>query len=178
MQYRRSKVKGGTYFFTVNLANRQSRLLIDEAKRLGNVMRQVKKQHPFHLDAIIVLPEHLHALWTLPDNDSDYATRWMLIKSGFSRQLATEEKCNSSRRKNGERGIWQRRYWEHMIRDAQDYERHVEYIHYNPVKHGHVEQASDWQYSSIHKYIANGIVEKDWGGRIDSLQESGFGERV
>ena len=85
MQYRRSSVKGGTYFFTVNLANRQSTLLIDEAKRLGNVMRQVKKQHPFHLDAIVVLPEHLHALWTLPDNDSDYATRWMLIKSGFSR---------------------------------------------------------------------------------------------
>ena len=178
MQYRRSSVKGGTYFFTVNLANRQSTLLIDEAKRLGNVMRQVKKQHPFHLDAIVVLPEHLHALWTLPDNDSDYATRWMLIKSGFSRQLAKEEKCNSSRRKKGERGIWQRRYWEHMIRDEQDYERHVEYIHYNPVKHGHVEQASDWQYSSIHKYISKGIVEKDWGGRLDSLQESGFGERV
>ena len=178
MQYRRSNVKGGTYFFTVNLANRQSTLLIDEAKRLGNVIRQVKKQHPFHLDAIVVLPEHLHALWTLPQNDNDYATRWMLIKTGFSRQLARAEKCNSSRRKKGERGIWQRRYWEHLIRNEQDYERHVEYIHYNPVKHGYIEQASDWQYSSIHKYIANGIVEKDWGGRLDSLQESGFGERV
>lgn len=178
MQYRRSNVKGGTYFFTVNLANRKSTRLTDEVKRLGNAMRHVKRKYPFQLDAIVVLPEHLHALWTLPKNDSDFATRWMLIKSNFSRQLTKDEKCNISRRKKGERGIWQRRYWEHTIRDEQDFERHVEYIHYNPVKHGYVDVASGWQYSSIHRYISKGIVKKDWGGRVDSLAEPGFGERV
>lgn len=163
MQYRRSKITGASYFFTLNLAERNRTLLVDEFDLLRDVINRVKKQHPFILDAMVVLPEHLHTILTLPVNDMDYATRWMLIKSGFSRQLPKQEKINASRKRKGERGIWQRRYWEHLIRDENDFERHVDYIHYNPVKHGHVKMAVDWSYSTIHQYIKNGLLDKDWG---------------
>ena len=176
MQYRRAKIKGGTYFFTVNLAQRNRSLLVDEIDKLRNTMANVIKRHPFKLDAIVVLPEHLHALWTMPEDDCDYATRWMLIKSGFSRQLPKGERRNASRIKKGERGIWQRRYWEHLIRDEQDYKRHVDYIHYNPVKHGYVNRASDWQYSSIHRFIANKILDQNWGSNIKPFEAVGWGE--
>ena len=101
----------------------------------------------------------------------------MLIKSTFSRQIPKGEPCNESRKKKGERGIWQRRYWEHLIRDDLDYERHIDYIHYNPVKHGYVKKAADWKYSSIHRYIANGVINRDWGFAEESAGVSGFGER-
>jgi putative transposase len=178
MQYRRANVKGGTYFFTVNLAERGRSLLVDEIDTLRNVVAGVIKRHPLTIDAIVVLPEHLHALWTLPEGDNDYATRWMLIKTGFSRHLPKGEHCNASRAKKGERGIWQRRYWEHLIRDEHDYERHVDYIHYNPVKHGYVDHASDWQFSSIHQLISDGIVEKNWGRGMEPPGGTAFGERV
>jgi len=106
MKYRRSDVAGGTYFFTVNLADRNQTLLVDEFDILRDIINKVKKQHPFCLDAMVVLPEHLHALLTLPPDDNDFATRWMLIKSGFSRQLPKLEKINKSRKRKGERGIW------------------------------------------------------------------------
>ena len=163
MRYRRADITGGTYFFTVNLAERKNTLLVDEFDKLRNVINKVKKQHPFRLDAMVVLPEHLHALLTLPTNDKDFATRWMLIKSGFSRQLPKHERINKSRQRKGERGIWQRRYWEHLIRDEQDFERHVDYIHYNPVKHGYVKQAVDWPYSTIHAYITKGLLDRNLG---------------
>ncbi len=163
MQYRRYNVKGATYFFTVNLANRESTLLVDEFDKLREIMNKVKKDHPFILDALVVLPEHLHALWTLPVGDSDFSKRWILIKAGFSRQLPKNERVNKSRLKKGERGIWQRRFWEHLIRDDVDYENHVNYIHNNPVKHGYVERAIDWRYSTIHYYVKRGIVCSDWG---------------
>ena len=133
MQYRRADVAGGTYFFTVNLAERKNTLLIEHFDKLRSAFYKTKKQHPFLLDAMVVLPEHLHAIWSLPKNDNDFAKRWMLIKSNFSRQLPKTERINRSRKTKGERGIWQRRYWEHLIRDEIDYQRHVEYIHYNPV---------------------------------------------
>jgi putative transposase len=94
----------------------------------------------------VVLPDHLHAVWTLPQGDADFATRWMLIKARFSRGIANTERINAIRIKKGARGIWQRRYWEHLIRDARDYEKHLDYIHYNPVKHGYVQCASQWLY--------------------------------
>jgi len=147
------------------LADRNNTLLTDEIFILRNVINRVKKRHPFQLDAMVVLPDHLHALLTLPTNDNDFATRWMLIKSGFSRQLPKLEYIDDSRKRKGERGIWQRRYWEHLIRDERDFEKHVEYIHYNPVKHGHVKQAVDWPYSTIHRYIAKGL---DVGVRASS----------
>jgi len=176
MQYRRANVKGATYFFTVNLAQRKNTLLVDEFDKLRSIMNKVKTDHPFILDAFVVLPDHLHAMWTLPTGDNDFSKRWMLIKAGFSRQLPKIENINNSRIKKGERGIWQRRYWEHLIRDDCDYERHVNYIHYNPVKHGHVNQAIDWPYSTIHVYVQKGIVGSDWGWVNSSDQDSGFGE--
>jgi len=175
MQYRRTRVKGSTYFFTVNLANRKSTLLIDEIDQLKQVVNAVKKRHPFKLDALVLLPDHLHAIWTLPNNDRDYAKRWMLIKAGFSRRISKSEKINKSRQKKGERGIWQRRYCEHLIRDDDDYEKHVNYIHHNPVKHDYVDKAIDWPYSTIHKYIAKGVLTRDWGCEAESEDEA-FGE--
>ncbi|MEO5344292.1 MAG: transposase [Gammaproteobacteria bacterium SHHR-1] len=163
MRYRRANVPGGSYFFTVNLAERRLRLLVDHVALLRTSVQRVKKSHPFYIDAFVVLPDHLHAIWTLPSGDADFATRWMLIKSGFSRQIARDERINASRRRKGERGIWQRRYWEHSIRDEQDYQRHVDYIHYNPVKHGYVSRPADGAHSSIHRAIAKGMLESDWG---------------
>lgn len=175
MRYRRADVKGGTYFFTVTLADRKQTLLVDEIEILRSVINKVKKQHPFQLDAMVVLPEHLHAILTLPADDNDFANRWMLIKSGFSRQLPKRERINDSRKSKGERGIWQRRYWEHLVRDELDFERHVDYIHHNPVKHGYVDQAVDWPYSTIHEYIMKGILVKNWAYE-EPCDETEFGE--
>ncbi|MCF6210057.1 MAG: transposase [Gammaproteobacteria bacterium] len=177
MHYRRSDIAGGTYFFTVNLAERERTLLTGYANILREVIRTVKERRPFDIDAMVVLPDHLHMLWTLPDGDHDFATRLMLIKAGFSRSMDKGEPQGASRLSKGERGIWQRRYWEHLIRDERDFENHVNYIHYNPVKHGHVERAVDWKFSSIHCYIKTGILSEDWGCG-EAVSESGeFGER-
>ena len=111
---------------------------------------------------IVVLPDNLHTLWQLPNHDANYSMRWNLIKRRFSRALPKTERISASRQKKGERGIWQRRYWEHLIRDDEDFERHVNYIHYNPVKHGYVSSPVDWSYSSIHRYIQNGIISNNW----------------
>jgi len=127
MQYRRSNIKGGTYFFTVNLAERQRTLLVDEIDTLRNMMKNVKENHPYHIDAIVVLPDHLHTLWTMPEDDNDYSRRWMLIKAGFSRCISKGERISASRKRKGGRGIWQRRYWEHCIKDDRDYACHVNY---------------------------------------------------
>jgi putative transposase len=133
--YRRTKVKGATYFFTVNCAERgNSQLLVNHIDLLRQVFRRVKNDHPFKIDAIVILPDRLHCICTLPAGDADYKTRWTLIKAGFSRAIPSGEKRSRSRAKRGERGIWQRRYWEHLIRDDRDYRRHVDYIHWNPVK--------------------------------------------
>ena len=152
MQYRRVYVEGGCYFFTVNLADRREDLLTRHIDVLRDSVAEVKRRHPFDIDAMVILPDHLHAIWTLPKGDSDYSKRWTLIKSGFSRQLPKGEHINKSRYQKGERGIWQRRFWEHLIRDEEDYLKHIEYIHNNPVKHGYVGNPKDWPHSSIHKF--------------------------
>ena len=163
MRYRRLRVAGGCYFFTVNLAEKKSRLLVTHVDLLRASVRHVKQQHPFVIDAMVIMPNHLHAIWTLPEGDDDFSTRWSLIKSGFSRQIKATERISVSRQLKGERGIWHRRFWEHLIRDDQDYEHHINYIHYNPVKHGYVKLAADWQYLSIHRYIKLGILNEQWG---------------
>lgn len=173
MRYRRADVTGGTYFFTVNLAERKGTLLVDYVGMLRAVMREVKAKHPFHIDAMVILPDHLHALWTLPAGDCDYPTRWMLIKAGFSRRMPKGERRNASRMAKSERGIWQRRYWEHLIRDERDYARHVDYIHYNPVKHGYVPRAIDWAYSTFHRYMQAGVYQRDWAGTVLDGEEYG-----
>ncbi len=126
----------GQFFFTVNLAVRRQRLLTEYIEKLRAAFRETRRQHPFMIDAMVVLPDHLHAVWTMPESDADFATRWRLIKSAFSRDIPTGERISDSRAAKGERGIWQRRYWEHTIRDENDFAHHIDYTHINPVKHG------------------------------------------
>ena len=173
-RYRRAKLEGGTFFFTHVLADRSSDLLIREIDRLRAIYRAVQAQRPFETIAICILPDHLHAIWKLPNGDADFAKRWNLIKGGFSRGLPANPRSPSKESKR-EKGIWQRRYWEHAIRDDVDLSRHVDYIHFNPVKHGLVARVCDWPHSSFHQHVKNGIVPMDWGG--DIREPSGeFGE--
>lgn len=164
MQYRRSVLAGGTWFFTVNLAERQQDYLVRHVDALRQAIRQTRSRHPFDISAMVVLPDHLHAIWTLPAGDADYPLRWSLIKSAFSRSLPKTEFIRDSRLAKRERGIWQRRYWEHQIRDETDLQVHVDYIHFNPVKHGHVKTVTEWPYSSFHRYVREGLLPADWGG--------------
>ncbi|WHZ18747.1 MAG: transposase [Rhodanobacteraceae bacterium] len=173
MRYRRSNVAGGTYFFTVNLADRSSRLLIEHIDALRDAVRMVKSQHSFEIVAWVVLPDHMHAIWTLPEGDHDFSGRWSLIKGGFSRAIAWKEAVSASRAGKRERGIWQRRFWEHLIRDDTDLQRHVDYVHINPVKHGHVARAADWPHSSIHRYIERGWLTKEWACEPDGVVSVG-----
>lgn len=153
MQYRRDKTPGATYFFTVVTYDRQRIFGSDETVGLlREAFRYVKRRHPFEIDAIVVLPDHIHCLWTLPAMDADYSTRWRLIKGHFSRYCPSKYRkpLSSARIKKKEQAVWQRRFWEHRIRDNRDYTNHVNYIHRNPVKHGLVTTPTDWPYSSIH----------------------------
>jgi putative transposase len=160
VQYRRNWLPGGTYFFTVTLADRSSTLLVDRVDMLRDATRKTRDAMPFEIVAAMVMPDHLHALWTLPDGDADYATRWRLLKTYFTKSL-------------GIATPWQRRYWEHTIRDERAFANHIDYIHINPVKHGYVNRASDWPHSSIHRHIAAGIVTSDWAAEISGAE---FGE--
>lgn len=162
MQYRRHYHQGASYFFTINLADRSSDLLIKDIETLRNAFRTVKQKHPFHIDAIVILPDHLHMLCTMPNDDAQYSKRIKLIKYYFSYRIAKTERISKSRQKKGERGIWQRRFWEHCIRDELDYRTHIDYIHMNPIKHGYVERVQDWQYSSFHKFVAEGLLPVNW----------------
>jgi putative transposase len=177
MQYRRSNAAGATYFFTVNLAHRTNGLLVRHINDLRNSINTVKREHRFAVVAMVFLPEHLHAIWRLPDGDADYSMRWSLIKAGFSRRIDRHETVSASRLIKRERGIWQRRYWEHQIRDDIDLERHVDYIHYNPVKHGLVKRAAEWPYSTLHDYIAKGRAPVNWGGSSGNDADGAYGER-
>ena len=165
--YRRNFVTGGCYFFTVNLANRKSSFLIDYIDSLREAFRYTQNRHLFTIDAIVVMPEHLHAIWTLPPGDQNYATRWRLIKTVFSRSLPGSEFISNSRKEKGERGIWQRRYWEHTIKNEADFARHVDYLHFNPVKHGYVDKVIKWPYSSFHRFVEQGVYAADWAGSPD-----------
>lgn len=173
--YRRHWLAGGTFFFTVALAERSSSLLVDHIDDLKQAIRYAKNEYPFHIVAMVVLPEHLHTIWTLPENDADYATRWKMIKARFSRGIPRGERRSASRIAKGERGIWQRRYWEHTIRDDEDFRRHIDYIHYNPMKHGYVCAVADWPHSTFHSYVRDGVYPADWGGSAD-IGDTVFGE--
>ena len=175
-QYRRNIIKGGTYFFTVDLLERKLSLLTDNVDILRESVFKVKCKRPFEIVAWVVLPEHLHAMWTLPDGDADYSSRWREIKKAFVKRLPKEEDLSTTRLKNGERGIWQRRFWEHTITSELDYQNHVDYIYLNPLKHGLVNQVKDWPYSSFHRDVARGLYEFDWCGTSISHDDSSFGE--
>ena len=223
MQYRRAKISGGTYFFTVVTYNRREILCIPaNVDLLREVFRKVLIKHPFKIDAMVVLPDHLHCIWTLPPGDSDFSMRWRLIKNYFSRKcvgrvekqnqqnvgwvepakpnkiimpqnvgwvelakpnnhIGSVQKQNQaqfttpSRLKKKEQPVWQRRFWEHFIRDDQDFISHVEYIHYNPVRHGLVTAPRDWKYSSFHRYVREGMYDPEWGAGIKMEFESTVG---
>jgi putative transposase len=173
--YRRAKIAGGTFFFTLTLADRSSDLLVREIDRLRCIYARVQEQRPFETVAICILPDHLHAIWSLPENDFDCAQRWNLIKGGFSRGLPAAARSASQVAKR-EKGIWQRRYWEHAIRNETDLARHIDYVHFNPVKHGLVSRVSDWPHSSFHRYVERGELLAEWGGDVRDLPGSSFGE--
>jgi putative transposase len=175
VRYRRALTPGATYFFTVNLSGREDSLLVDHVDCLRASVRKVRRAHPFTIIAWVVLPEHMHAIWEMPPDDSNYSMRWNQIKGGFSNQLPLMEQVSASRARKRERGVWQRRFWEHRIRDEEDLQRHVDYVHYNPVKHGHVPRVVDWPYSSFHRYRRLGWVSDDWGCGSEFSGE--FGER-
>nr|VFK56432.1 MAG: putative transposase [Candidatus Kentron sp. TUN] len=167
MDYRRAKIPGAQYFFTVVIEHRRH-LLIEHMDRLRAAFRHVQPRHPFRIDAIVILPDHLHTLWTLPTDDSDYANRWMRIKRTFSSGFPALP-SNSSQKRKREKGIWQRRFWEHCIRDERDRQNHLDYIHYNPVKHGYVEQVRDWPYSTFQRLVKRGWYTADWGQSISHV---------
>lgn len=140
-------------------------------------MRRVRRLYSFRIEAWVVLPDHLHCVWTLPPGDGDFAVRWRLIKLLFCKELPHEERLSAMRRRRKERGIWQRRYWEHTLRDEKDFQAHVDYVHINPVTHGLVERAADWPYSTFHRHVKAGILSTNWaGGDEESIAASG--ERV
>ncbi len=166
-QYQRRFQPGGTFFFTVVTGDRQCLFAQGPARRLlHESIRAVQTRWPFELMAIVLLPQHLHCLWKLPDEDQDYSTRWACIKKGFSHLwLASggrERAVSRSRHKHRDHGIWQRRFWEHRIRDEEDLIHHVNYIHYNPVKHGLVRCPHAWPYSSFHRWVKEGVYRCDW----------------
>jgi putative transposase len=174
-RYRRATIKGGTFFFTVALADRSSDALVQHIDLLRDAYAFVQRGHPLETVAICILPDHLHAVWTLPDDDADFPTRWSLIKARFSRGLPAALSRSPSKIAKRDKGIWQRRYWEHAIRDDTDLERHVDYIHFNPVKHQLVSRVCDWPYSSFHRFVARGVLAPDWGGDVGVLPGA-FGE--
>ncbi|MFZ6743796.1 REP-associated tyrosine transposase [Undibacterium sp. JH2W] len=169
--YRRAWHPGGTYFFTVNLLKRAGNdLLIRHIDVLREAVRVVRETHPFIIHAWVVLPDHLHCVIELPPGDIDFSVRWRLIKSHFSKAIPKTEAMSLSRFSRNERGIWQRRFWEHLIRNEQDFFAHMDYVHINPQKHGLVEQVSDWPYSTFHRLVEQGIYPKEWaGGEEDQL---------
>jgi putative transposase len=161
--YRREWTPGGTWFFTVSLLERRrNELLTANIDHLRDCVALERTRRPFTVIAWVVLPEHMHWIWRLPEGDADFATRWRRIKTDFSRGVSKTERRSTVRLARGERGIWQRRYWEHAIRDDLDLQRHIDYIHFNPVKHGRVGRAVDWPYSSFLQYVSRGIYPEEW----------------
>jgi putative transposase len=175
VRYRRNFLPGGTYFFTVTLSDRRSAALVDHVGKLREAFRVARRERPFAVEAIVILPDHLHAIFTLPPDDADFSGRWRRIKGHFSSALI-DKGARLERNANGDLALWQRRFWEHTIRDENDFARHVDYIHFNPVKHGLVSRVCDWPYSSFHRYVRENVLPQDWAG---DARASGadFGER-
>jgi putative transposase len=181
-EYRRFMVEGGTYFFTVVTFNRLPILTPEKAREILRIAwKNTQERFPFKTDAICLLPNHLHCIWSLPEGDQNYSVRWKEIKrlftKGYLTQIGPGETRNESRVKRNEAAIWQRRFWEQTIRDDRDFNQHVDYIHYNPVKHGLVKNAIDWPWSSLHRYLRSGYYSNEWGSQIDDeIKSMGCGE--
>jgi putative transposase len=168
--YRRAHISGGIFFFTV-VTERRARILCQPAARtaLGEAFRECKRRWPFQIDAMVLLPDHLHAIWTLPPGDTAYSKRWGWIKKEFSKSwLATggiEQPLSESQYRHRRRGVWQHRFWEHTVRDEGDYARHFDYVHWNPVKHDLVESVAAWPFSTFHRWVRKGVYARTWGSR-------------
>jgi putative transposase len=175
VNYRRNLLPGGTYFFTATLYNRHYHWLTEYIDELRHAFRKARNLHPFQIDAVVILPEHIHTIWTLPPSDADYPTRWKSLKAEFTRGLE-KRGLPLSHRKDGSALVWQRRYWEHTIRNDTDLNHHIDYIHFNPVKHGLVERVAAWPYSSFHRYVHQGLLPTDWGGK--DLIDAEVGEPI
>jgi putative transposase len=177
--YRRAYVPGGTFFFTVTTFERQPILTGEPCRAaLRLAINEVRKRFPFQSIAWVLLPDHLHTIWKLPDMDTDFSLRWSLIKQRVTQQCtdnAGDLAITLSRQRRRERTVWQRRFWEHFIRDDIDFQNHIDYIHYNPVKHGYVTRPSDWPYSTFHQFVRNGVYPADWAC-VDENTPSHFGE--
>ena len=171
--YRRNRVEGGAYFFTVNLHDRGSDLLVARIGALRDAVRVTRALHPFHIDAWVVLPDHMHCLWTLPPRDFDYPLRSQMIKARFSRSVPRPETRRASLVRKREAGIWQRRYWEHTIRDDQDYAVHLDYVHFNPVKHGLAAHPADWPFSSFGRCVTLGLYPQGWAVKGQEPADAG-----
>ena len=166
--YRRWYVPGGTFFFTLVTHRRRPILCADLARRcLREAIDKVRADWPCEWVAIVLLPDHLHTIWTLPPGDARYPMRWKLIKAEFTRRYlkagGEEVSPSPSRLRHSERGIWQRRYWEHAMHDAEDLKRCVDYVHWNPKKHGHAANVRGWRWSSFHRFVGMGEYMPDWG---------------
>jgi putative transposase len=159
-------VSGSPVVFTVNMAERRgNHPLVERINVLRTAFHSVRAPHLFHIEAIVILPDHSHYVWTLGPGDTDFSTRWSLIKGHFSRAIEKGERISQSHAKRGERGRWRRRFWEHLIRDQADFNRHVDYVHWSPVRHGWVRRVADWPHSSFHAFRRRGIYPEDWGGK-------------
>jgi putative transposase len=172
-QFRRMHVPGGSFFFTLVTERRAPIFHADSSRRLlGEAIRNCRNRWPFRIDAMVLLHDHLHAIWTLPEGDSRYSARWGWIKKEFTKAYLAagglEQGRNNSRLGQRRRGVWQRRFWEHALRDENDFARHFDYIHYNPVKHGYVACVRDWPHSTFHRWVEQGIYLPDWGCNINN----------
>ena len=168
--YRRAWVPGGTFFFTVNLLERDRTLLVDHVGELRAAFRAVRIARPFDIVALVVLPDHLHCVWRLPEDDADNATRWRHIKAMFSRGLPCTERRSARRVAKKERGIWQRRFWERLLRNERDLVAHIDYVHFNPVKHDLVARVCDWPHSTFHRHVREGLLPPDWGQAANEVR--------
>jgi putative transposase len=165
-RYRRAQQPGGTFFFTV-VTHRRRKLFYEINNRLilKKAIMEVQSAYPFNIDAWVLLPEHLHCIWTLPEGDTDFSKLWGLIKVKFSKELS-----------HPTTPVWQNRFWEHLIRNDHDFQNHLDYIHYNPVKHGLVANPGDWPASTFHRYVKAGLYPANWGEGISFLKDDKFGE--
>ena len=175
VRYRRNFVPGGTFFFTVTLADRRSNALVAHIRTLRTAFRITRRERLFSVEAFVVLPDHLHTIMTLPEGDADFSGRWRRIKGLFSRSVAARERVSPNLK--GEYRLWQRRFWEHTIRDDDDFGRHFDYFHFNPVRHGLVTRVRDWPHSSFHLFVRRGWLPRDWGGDMAESRMR-FGEPV
>jgi len=187
-EYKRAFAAGGTFFFTVVTYGR--RPILTSATAISHLREAFLREmhfHPFKVDAIVILPDHMHCIWTLPAGDARFSMRWSAIKGHFTRLYLSNGRkqlhCNSSRATRGEQAVWQRRFWEHVIRDDRDYQEHMDYIHYNPVRHGHAECPHGWPHSSFRRFVQRRIYAESWqcacrGQRPDKIGFDGIADRT